>query len=57
MLKPFICAEDFCETGREADPYRKFLKIYAGTAMKLYTYITGPGDETFCRRICERIKP
>lgn len=23
--------------------------------MKLYTFITGPDDETFCRRICERL--
>ena len=24
-------------------------------AMKLYTLLTGPDDETFCKRVCEKI--
>jgi len=23
--------------------------------MKLYTFITGPDDENFCRRVCEKL--
>ncbi|MEW6220304.1 MAG: DUF1737 domain-containing protein [Thermodesulfobacteriota bacterium] len=23
--------------------------------MKLYTYLTGPDDSTFCKRVCERL--
>lgn len=23
--------------------------------MQLYTYLTGPDDETFCKRVCEKL--
>ena len=23
--------------------------------MKLYSYVTGPDDETFCKRVCEKL--
>lgn len=23
--------------------------------MKLYTYLTGPDDESFCKRVCEKL--
>lgn len=32
-----------------------FIPLAYGEQMKLYNYLTGPDDETFCRRVTERL--